>query len=187
MVFTFSFPIVLLVIFGAVFGGDDRRRRRHRRARYFVAGMIAAGIVSTSFQSLGDLASRSSATSGALKRLRGTPMPPLGVLRRQDRAGRSSSRRAETCCCSRSACCFYGLDLPDRRPSRWLTFAWIFVLGLAACSLLGIAFTALVPKAGSAPAVITPIVRSCCSSSPASTSSSPSCRRWMQTSPRSSR
>ena len=38
---------------------------------------------------------------------------------------------------------FYGLDLPTEA-SRWVTFAWVFLLGVAACTLLGIAITSIV-------------------------------------------
>lgn len=40
----------------------------------------------------------------------------------------------------------FGLDLPSSA-SKWLTFAWIFALGLTGCALLGIAISSL-PKSG---------------------------------------
>ena len=36
----------------------------------------------------------------------------------------------------------FGLDLPDE-PGRWLTFGWVFLLGVTACALLGIAVSSL--------------------------------------------
>jgi ABC-2 type transport system permease protein len=51
---------------------------------------------------------------------------------------------------------FYGLDLPTDA-GRWLTYAWVCVLGTAACTLLGIAATAIVKNGKTAPAVISPI------------------------------
>jgi ABC-2 type transport system permease protein len=46
------------------------------------------------------------------------------------------------------------VELPTE-PARWFTFAWVFVLGTAAGTVLGIAYSS-VPKSGrSAPAVVT--------------------------------
>ena len=125
-------------------------------AQYFVAGMIAAGLFASSFQNLA-ISIPIERDSGALKRLAGTPMPPLGLLRRQDRAGRR--RRGA---CSRSlllavGVLFYGLDLPTDG-SRWVTYA----LGQRArASPPARCSASRSPRssrtAGRAPAVISPI------------------------------
>jgi ABC-2 type transport system permease protein len=50
-----------------------------------------------------------------------------------------------------------GVDIPTE-PVKWLHFLWIFVLGTASGSVLGIAFS-VVPKSGkAASAVVTPVV-----------------------------
>jgi ABC-2 type transport system permease protein len=49
---------------------------------------------------------------------------------------------------------FYHLDLPTSL-ARWWTFAWVFVLGTIACSLLGIAISSVPRSYRSATAVIT--------------------------------
>jgi ABC-2 type transport system permease protein len=49
----------------------------------------------------------------------------------------------------------YGVDLPSG--SDWLTFAWVTVLGSAACTLLGIAVSSLAKNGRSASAMVTPI------------------------------
>ncbi len=74
VVFTFAFPVLLLVIFGAVFGRQDVDGGV-TFAQVFVAGMIAAGLFASSFQNLG-ISIPIERDSGALKRLAGTPMPP---------------------------------------------------------------------------------------------------------------
>ena len=52
---------------------------------------------------------------------------------------------------------FYGIELPTGFETWW-RFTWISVLGLIACTLLGIAFSS-VPKSGKgASAVVSPIV-----------------------------
>ena len=50
-VFNFAFPMILLVIFGSVFG-DQEMPTGITFAQYFVAGMIASGVLYTSFQNL---------------------------------------------------------------------------------------------------------------------------------------
>ena len=47
----------------------------------------------------------------------------------------------------------FGLRPPTGR-DRWLTFAWVVVLGVLACALLGIAVSAVQHTAKSAPAVV---------------------------------
>jgi ABC-2 type transport system permease protein len=47
----------------------------------------------------------------------------------------------------------YGLKLPGEA-SAWLTFAWVFILGVSASALLGIAASSLPRSARSAAAVI---------------------------------
>jgi ABC-2 type transport system permease protein len=49
---------------------------------------------------------------------------------------------------------FYHLHLPTS-PGRWWTFAWVFVLGSAACALLGIAVSSVPRSAASATPVVT--------------------------------
>ena len=49
---------------------------------------------------------------------------------------------------------FYRIDLPSG--GDWLTFAWVTVLGAAACTLLGIAISSIAKNGRSASAVVTP-------------------------------
>ena len=52
---------------------------------------------------------------------------------------------------------FFGLEMPTD-PGKWLTFAWLVLLGSACSTALGIAFS-IVPKSGrGASAVVSPIV-----------------------------
>jgi ABC-2 type transport system permease protein len=73
VVFTFSLPIVLLVIFGTILSGDIGDTGVDFR-QYFTAGIIASGIMSTTFVSLG-IGIATERDDGTLKRLYGTPMP----------------------------------------------------------------------------------------------------------------
>ena len=72
VVFTLLFPVILLAIFGSVF--KDTIAPGVTFSQYFVAGMIASGLVNTGFQALA-ITIPMERDVGGLKRLRGTPMP----------------------------------------------------------------------------------------------------------------
>lgn len=153
MVFTFAFPILLLIIFGAVFG-SQAIEGGISFAQYFVAGMIAAGLLSSSFQNLG-IAIPIERDSGALKRLAGTPMPRSAYF-----AGKIAVvavvALVQNVLLLGIGVLFYDLDLPSD-PGRWVTYAWVVVFGLTACTLLGIAVTAIIKNGRTAPAIVSPI------------------------------
>ncbi len=71
VVFTLAFPIILLAIFGSVFKTTIADGVTF--SQYFVAGMIASGLVNTGFQQLA-ITIPMEREFGSLKRLRGTPM-----------------------------------------------------------------------------------------------------------------
>jgi ABC-2 type transport system permease protein len=153
-VFNFAFPMVLLVIFGSVFGGQEIAPGI-TFAQYFVAGMIASGVLYTSFQNLA-IAIPLEREDGTLKRLQGTPMPKGSYF-----IGKIGTvfvaYVAQVTILITVGVVFYGIDLPQTT-LQWFTFVWASVLGLIGCTLLGIAFS-VVPKTGKgASAVATPIV-----------------------------
>lgn len=152
MVFTFAFPVVLLFIFGSVLSGNIGGVSR---TQYFTAGMIASGIVLSSFQSVatGIAVERD---EGALKRLRGTPMPPSAFFLGKIGMVLMTSvvQIAILLVVGRV---FFGLNLPSTS-GLWERFAWIFVLGTAAGTVLGIAFSSVPRSARSAGAVVSPVV-----------------------------
>ena len=71
VVFTIAFPLILLAIFGSVFSQDIALGVTF--SQYFVAGMIASGLVNSGFQNLAIMIPIER-EFGSLKRLRGTPM-----------------------------------------------------------------------------------------------------------------
>jgi ABC-2 type transport system permease protein len=153
VVFTFAFPILLLVIFGSVFGGQDLPGGV-TFAQYFVAGMIAAGLFGTSFQNLA-IAIPIERDSGALKRLEGTPIPKAAYF-----IGKvvlvAFVAAVQNVLLLAIGVLFYNLTLP-RGLERWITYGWVSLLGITACTLLGIAATGFVKNGKSAPAIISPI------------------------------
>ncbi|WP_328321688.1 ABC transporter permease [Kribbella sp. NBC_00382] len=154
LIFTFFFPIIFLAIFSAVFGDTDFGQGVNA-ATYFTPGMIASGIFLSSFQSLA-ISIALERDEGLLKRLRGTPMPPQSYF--IGKIGQVLiTSIAQIALLLAISGLLLGVDLPTE-PSKWLNFLWIFALGTASGSVLGIAFS-VVPKSGkAASAVVTPVV-----------------------------
>jgi ABC-2 type transport system permease protein len=148
VVFTFFFPALLLLLFGSIFGGGDDGAGA---ARTFTASMIAYGLVSTSFVTMG-AGLAMDREDGTLKRLRGTPLTApayfLGKLLLVAVLG-----AAEVVVLLACGVLVFGMPLPSDAGS-WLTFGWLFVLSVTACSLLGIAVSGLVRHARTAGAIL---------------------------------
>ncbi|QEV17045.1 ABC transporter permease [Streptomyces alboniger] len=143
VVFTFAFPIVFLFLFASIFS-NDVEGAGITASQLYVAAMIAAGVMSTSFQSLG-ISIAIERDEKVLRRLRGTPMPPaayfLGKIWLVLVTG-----LLETALLLLAGVSLFDVDLPTR-VGEWFTFGWIFVLGLTGCALLGIAISS-VPRSG---------------------------------------
>ncbi|MDZ8171797.1 ABC transporter permease [Microbacterium xanthum] len=160
VVFTFLFPIVLLALFSAIFGADGEYAPAPGLppvpvAQMYLPAMLAGGMLLSGFQNLAmDIANER--TNGMLKRLGATPLSPLSYfVGKIGQVGTTSVIQAALLIVF--ATVVYGVPLPTE-PGKWLTFAWVFVLGVVASSLLGVALSA-VPRSGrSASAVIIPIV-----------------------------
>ncbi|MGW6457923.1 ABC transporter permease [Streptomyces sp. NPDC055078] len=142
-VFTFAFPIVFLFLFASIFTGDVEGAGI-TASQLYVPAMIAAGIMAISFQSLG-MSIAIERDEKQLRRLRGTPMPPAAYF-----LGKVwlvlVTGVVETALLLAVGKIFYDVDLPAT-PEKWLTFGWIFALGLTGCALLGIAISS-VPRSG---------------------------------------
>ncbi|MER5431597.1 ABC transporter permease [Streptomyces sp. NPDC002588] len=150
VVFTFAFPVVFLFLFASIFK-DDVSGAGITASQLYVPAMTAAGIMSTSFQSLG-ISIAVERDEKVLRRLRGTPMPPaayfLGKIWLVLVTG-----ALETAVLLLVGTTLYDVDLPSSA-ARWSDFAWIFVLGLTACALLGIAVSSVPRSAKSATSVV---------------------------------
>jgi ABC-2 type transport system permease protein len=92
-------------------------------------------------------------SDGTLKALVGTPMPKTAYF-----VGKVVQVLAVTVLIIAVlllvGVVFYGIDLPSGR--EWFTFAWVALLGAAACTLLGIALSSLAKNGRSASATVTP-------------------------------
>ncbi|WP_433040902.1 ABC transporter permease [Dactylosporangium sp. CS-033363] len=153
VIFSFALPILLLVVFGSVFGGDDVAPGV-TLTQYFVAGMIAAAQLTNGFQTLA-VQIPMERDRGVLKRLYGAPMPPgayfIGkvVMVYLIGVGGCAIMLA-------IATAFFDVTLPSTG-RQWFTLLWVSLLGIAACTLCGIAFSSIPREAKRAPAVVTPV------------------------------
>jgi ABC-2 type transport system permease protein len=152
VVFTMAFPVIMIIIFGSIFSGDLGNGVKF--TQYFVTGMIASGLMATGFQALA-IQIPMERDRGVLKRLLGTPMPKtvyfMGKVAMVLAIG-----AAEAVILLAVAVLFFDVSLPSTG-AKWLTLAWVSLLGITACTLCGIAFSSVARTGRGAPAVVTPV------------------------------
>jgi ABC-2 type transport system permease protein len=158
VIFIFAYPVIMLAIFATVFGQDGARVGPEPGipfAQYFLPGMIATGVLLSSFQNLA-IAIAVERDEGGLTRLRGTPMPPTAYF-----LGKVGMvlvvNLVQVALLLAVATQVFGIDLPTDA-GRWWTFAWVLALGTAAGAVCGVAFSSLPRSGRSASAVVTPVV-----------------------------
>jgi ABC-2 type transport system permease protein len=153
VVFTLFFPVLLLFIFGSVFKNTISSGVTF--SQYFVAGMIASGLVNTGFQQLA-INIPMERDNGGLKRLRGTPMSPNAFF-----IGKAIlvlvSMIVQVAMLLIFGSLFFHLHLPHSA-SLWLRFTWLVILGSASSTVLGIALSGIIKSGRGAPAVVSPFV-----------------------------
>ena len=153
--FTFLFPILMLGIFGVAFESMGEIAPGVTMAAYYLPGMVAAGVLLTGVQNLAvDIAREKG--EGWLRRLGGTPISPVSYF--IGKAGMILlTSLAQLALLLAFAALVLGVELPSE-PGLWLRFAWLFLLGIATMTLLGIALSAVPRSSRSATAVVLPIV-----------------------------
>jgi ABC-2 type transport system permease protein len=153
VVFTLLFPLILLAIFGSVFSNTIAPGVTF--SQYFVAGMIASALVNTGFQQIAifipierDL--------GALKRLRGTPMPASSYF-----IGKAIvvtvSMVIQVALLLIAGVAFFGVNLPTG-VDKWAIFIALLVSGSLVSTILGVAFSSVPKSARGASAIVSPVV-----------------------------
>ena len=140
--FTVMFPVLLLVIFGSIFGSDtvEIRGGHVDTDTYYVPAIITLSIISATMQSLA-MSLVIAREDGRLKRSRGTPMPPWVFI-----AGRVGNSIVVAlmmlALLALIGDVLYGVPIPwDRLPAIVLTL----VIG-AAASWVGIAAVSAMPR-----------------------------------------
>jgi ABC-2 type transport system permease protein len=123
VVFTTLFPVILMAIFGSVFTGEISHGVKF--SQYFLAGMIASGLINSGFQQLA-INIPMERDDGSLKRLRGTPIPATSYF-----IGKTilvfTSIIIQVFFLLVGGVLFFGIHLPTA-PHKWLIFALIMFL-----------------------------------------------------------
>jgi ABC-2 type transport system permease protein len=151
VVFSFAYPVVMMMIFASVLGHDERPGDIPF-AQYFLAGIAATGIMLISFQAVGT-AVAAERESGQLERLHVLGTPPVAYF--LGKAGlvlvASAAQLALLLPVAR-----YGYDVPMPVDlGHWLTFGWVAALGALAGTVLGIAVSALPGSASATATAVT--------------------------------
>lgn len=151
LVFTLLLPIVLLVVLGSIFSGTVPGTHTDFK-QMFIAGIIACGVMSVSFNGLA-ISVAIERDTGMIRRLASSPMPKsayfVGKVVRVAVTG-----TLETVLLLAVAVLAFGLPLPSTA-ARWETLVWVLLLGGVACTLLAVAFSSVIPNARSASAIVT--------------------------------
>ncbi|BBZ25962.1 transport permease protein [Mycolicibacterium madagascariense] len=131
---TFSMPAVICLLLGSIFSAKLPNSDTSTGA-VIAASMLAYGILSTSFINLG-ISIAADRDTGALRRLRGTPATAVSYF-----VGKIAlvaiASFAEAVILLAVGVFVFKLRLPADGYG-WFTLAWVFVLGITSCSLLGI-------------------------------------------------
>ena len=153
VVFTLLFPLILLAIFGSVFSNTIAPNVTF--SQYFVAGMIASALVNTGFQQIA-IFIPIERELGALKRLRGTPMPATSYF-----IGKAIvvtvSMLLQVFLLLAAGVAFFGVNLPTQS-QKWLLFIALLVMGSLVSTILGVAFSSVPKNARGASAIVSPVV-----------------------------
>lgn len=149
--FTFAFPIMFLIIFNLLFGGEDIAYfgRTTSGSTFYVPAIAAFSIVTACYTNIA-IGISFTRDEGVLKRVRGTPLPPAAYL-----AGRVGHACLIGVLLVAIVVAFgavaYSVDVPT---TTMPAFVVSVAVGAAAFAALGLAVTALVPNADSAPPIV---------------------------------
>jgi ABC-2 type transport system permease protein len=158
VIFTFLFPLMMLFLFSVIFSSDSFGRysdgTKVSAAGFYLPAMLAAGILLSGLQNMStDIATEKG--DGTLKRLGGSPLPVMSYF-----IGKIGQVLVtgilQAIVILLAATAIFGVPLPTDA-THWWTFAWVFILGVTTCAVLGIALSALPRSGRSATAVIIPI------------------------------
>jgi ABC-2 type transport system permease protein len=147
--FSLAFPLMFLLLFGSLFGGEVADEATGVRAAQFLTpSILVFAVVSTTYTNLAT-AVAISRDEGILKRVRGTPMPPVGYL-----AARIASAVWFALIAGLIQVLAGVLLFDVRIVWRLLPAALVtFVLAMACFCALGLAVAAVTPNGEAAPAV----------------------------------
>lgn len=146
--FTIVFPLMLLVLFTAIFGNDEIEGLGITTAQYFTPGLAVFAAVSATYTNLA-IGTAIARDNGILKRIRGTPIPPWAYI-----AGRVASAVylafIAMVLMMAAGVVFYGVQIIARTlPAALVTF----VVGVSCFAALGMLVAAVSPNGDATPAI----------------------------------
>lgn len=146
--FTFVFPVLIFIIFGAVFGNKPDHAMGGISPLQYYSGTIAAlSVMGACYSQLAvTLAFRRQA--GTLKRLRATPLPAETYF------GGLVIHCVVLCAIEVGLIIAMGAIYGVKTPQRWADIVITVIVGAAAFCSLGVGVSALIANAEAAPAVV---------------------------------
>jgi ABC-2 type transport system permease protein len=138
--FSFTLPLLFLFLFGAIFSGDQKT------LNVIVPGILGMSVMSTTFNALA-MNITFLREEGVLKRIHGTPMPPISYLGGVT-ANAVSNATVQIVIVVLAGKVFFGLGWPK----DWLELAVFCVAGVSTLAALGVAFSHIIPNFDAAPA-----------------------------------
>jgi ABC-2 type transport system permease protein len=138
--FSFVLPLLFLFLFGAIFSGDQEN------LDVIVPGIAGMSVMSTTFSALA-MNITFLREEGVLKRIHGTPMPPVSYLGGVA-ANAISNAAIQIVIVVLAGRLFFGIGWPK----DWLELAVFCVVGVATLAALGVAWSHAIPNFDAAPA-----------------------------------
>jgi ABC-2 type transport system permease protein len=138
--FSFAFPLIFLLLFGAIFNGD------RKNLEIIVPGIAGMSVMSTTFTALA-INITFLRDSGVLKRIRGTPLPS-GAYLAGVAANAVTNAAVQLAIVVLAGRVLFGLGWPR----EWLVLVVFSVAGVATLAALGVAWSHVIPNFDAAPA-----------------------------------
>jgi ABC-2 type transport system permease protein len=149
--FIFVTPLIMVLLLSSIFRGAVEHGAGVTFQQVYATGFMGVSVLGTGFQTMA-VSIATDRRTRALTRLRGLPMPPvayfLGKVATVLVAG-----LGQMVLLFGLGSVLCGLAVPTD-PGRWLTFAWIYLLGAGACTMLGIAASSLIRGPGGGGAIV---------------------------------
>ncbi len=147
--FTFAFPVLLFVLFGALLGGHGETALGGTPGiQYYTPAIAAYGVMSACFVSIA-LTVTFRRETGLLKKVRGTALPPLSYF-----GGLAGSAVINAAVIVALIIIVGAAGYGATLPRDWAALIITLLVGAAAFCTLALAVTAFIPNFDAAPAVV---------------------------------
>lgn len=147
--FSFAFPIVLFVLFATIFSNTKESAVSGARGiTYYTPAILAYGVMGACFTNLA-VTTTFRRDEGLLKRVRGTPLTPVGYL------GDLVANAVVVSLILGALIVGFGSGVYGAgMPHHWLGLVVTVLVGAASFCALGLAFSAVIPNADAGPAIV---------------------------------